>query len=143
VQVRLLTGLALALLLAGLGIHGVLSFMVSHRTQEIGVRIALGARPGNILSMVLREGLSLAGVGLAAGLACGYFAGRTIETLLVGVNPTDAVAMIAAVGSVGLATLTGIMIPAIRAVRVDPMTSIRVYGAGLHCGGSRRAAFVS
>jgi putative ABC transport system permease protein len=126
VQVRLLSGLAaLALLLAGLGIHGVLSFMVSHRTQEIGVRIALGARPGNILGMVLREGLSLAGIGLAAGLACGYFAGRMIETLLVGVNPTDAVALIAAVGSVGLATLTGIMIPAIRAVRVDPMTSIR------------------
>lgn len=80
---------ALSLLLAGLGVHGLLSFAVAQRIPEFGLRMALGARTADILRMVLRQGLLLASVGCALGLGIGYAAGRWMEALLAGVKPAD------------------------------------------------------
>ena len=89
-QVRVLAGFALvAFLLAAIGIHGVLSFAVSQRTQEIGVRIALGAQRRDILGMVLKQGVVMVGAGLLPGLALAYVAGRSLQALLIGVTPGD------------------------------------------------------
>ena len=77
----------IAFLLAGIGIHGLLSFAVSHRAQEIGVRMAMGAQRRDILGMVLAEGLTLAVIGVIAGVALAYAAGRSMEALLAGITP--------------------------------------------------------
>ncbi|HUJ24352.1 MAG TPA: FtsX-like permease family protein, partial [Bryobacteraceae bacterium] len=125
-QLRVLGAFAaIAILLAGIGIHGLLSFAVSQRAQEIGVRIALGARPGDILAMVLRQGVLLAASGVALGVALAYAAGRGMEALLAGVKPGDAAALWAAVGLCVVMTLAGSLLPALRAVRVDPISVIR------------------
>ena len=90
VQVRVLGAFAaIAFVLAAVGIHGLLSFAVSQRTQEIGVRIALGATPADILTMVLRRGMLLAVAGLVPGMVLAYAAGRSLEALLAGVKPAD------------------------------------------------------
>jgi putative ABC transport system permease protein len=126
-QLRALGAFAgLSLLLAGVGIYGLLSFAVSQRTSEIGVRVALGARPGNILAMVLREGLGLAALGGLAGALLAYAAGRSMEALLAGVRPGDAATFLAAACVVLLMTVSGSVAPALRALRVDPMTALRV-----------------
>jgi ABC-type antimicrobial peptide transport system permease subunit len=125
-QVRVLGGFTLiAILLAGIGIHGVLSFVVSNRAQEIGVRIALGAEWKDILAMILRDGMLLAAAGIVIGIAFAYGAGRSLESILAGVQPGDlatyAVGLIVAL----VTTLAGSFFPAIRALRVDPMTAMR------------------
>lgn len=126
VQVRVLGAFAaVAFLLAAIGIHGLLSFAVSNRTQEIGVRIALGARSSDILTMVLRDGLLLAAIGVTLGVALAYAAGRTMESLLAGVKPGDAVTFASAVGLSLFMTVAGSLVPALRAVRVNPTTAIR------------------
>ena len=79
----------IAFLLAGIGIHGLLSFAVSHRAPEIGVRMAMGAQRRDILGMVLTEGLTLAIIGVIAGVALAYAAGRSMEALLAGITPWD------------------------------------------------------
>jgi putative ABC transport system permease protein len=125
-QLRVLAAFAaIAFLLAGLGIHGVLSFAVSNRAQEIGVRIALGAQRGDILGMVLKHGFTLAVAGVVFGVGLAYAAGRTLESLLAGVKPGDTATFAAAVVLAGLMTLAGCLLPALRALRVDPMTAIR------------------
>ena len=116
---------ALALLLAGVGIYGLLSFAVSQRTPEFGVRMALGARPGHILSMVMGEGLALAAIGGAAGLLLAYAAGRWMEALLAGVRPDDPATFVTATAVVLLMTVTGSLVPTLRALRVDPATALR------------------
>jgi putative ABC transport system permease protein len=116
---------AIAFLLAAIGIHGVLAFAVSNRTQEIGVRMALGAGSGDILSMILREGTVLAAVGVGIGVALAYGAGRGLQSLLAGVAPGDMGTFAAAIGLCLLMTLAGSFTPAIRAVRIDPVTAIR------------------
>ena len=116
---------AIAFLLAAIGIHGLLSFAVSQRSQEIGVRIALGARWGNILTMVLRQGMLLSVAGLLPGVALAYAAGRAMESLLAGVKPADTVTLMAAVGLCLVIWIVGSLLPALRAVRVDPLTVIR------------------
>jgi putative ABC transport system permease protein len=116
---------AIAFLLAAIGIHGLLSFAVSQRSQEIGVRIALGARSGNILTMVLQQGMLLSVAGLLPGVALAYAAGRAMESLLAGVKPADTVTFMAAVGLCLVMSLVGSLLPALRAVRVDPLTVIR------------------
>jgi ABC-type antimicrobial peptide transport system permease subunit len=116
---------AVAFLLAAIGIYGLLSFAVSHRTQEIGVRIALGARSGDILTMVAGEGLALAVIGTAAGIAVAYGAGRWMQSLLAGVNPADLPTFASAVGLAMVMTVGGSLWPALRAARVDPVTAIR------------------
>ncbi|MCA1611949.1 MAG: FtsX-like permease family protein [Acidobacteria bacterium] len=125
-QVRVLAGFAaIAFLLAGIGIHGLLAFAVSHRTREIGVRIALGARRRDILEMVLRRGAVLALAGIAAGVAVAWIAGRLMEALLAGVSAHDAATFAAAVLLALVMTLLGSVVPAMRALRVNPIEAIR------------------
>jgi ABC-type antimicrobial peptide transport system permease subunit len=125
-QVRVLAAFAMiAFVLAGIGIHGLLSFSVSQRAQEIGVRIALGAQSGDILRMVVRRSVVLATAGVIPGIALAYVAGRSMQALLAGVKPADAPTMIAAVGLSLLMTLVGSLMPTLRALRVDPITALR------------------
>jgi ABC-type antimicrobial peptide transport system permease subunit len=115
----------LAILLAGLGIHGVLSFSVAQRTQEFGVRSALGATRANILNMVMKEGVILAIAGVAIGAFIAYLAGRTMQALLVGVTPYDARIFAVAISVAAIMTLAGSIFPAFRATRIDPATALR------------------
>lgn len=121
IEVRVMGGFAAAaLLLAAVGLHGLLSFTVTLRRQEIGVRMALGAVPGDILWMVLGSGARLALAGAVCGSALAYAAGRAIESLLAGVSPADAGVWTAATVLCAGMTLVGSALPAIRAARVDP-----------------------
>jgi len=125
-QVRVLAAFAaIAFALAGIGIHGLLSFSVSQRAQEIGVRVALGAQPGDILRMVLRRSAMLAVAGVIPVVVVAYLAGRSMEALLAGVAPADGVTMLAAVGLSLLMTVVGSLMPTLRALRVDPITALR------------------
>ncbi|MGH9141966.1 MAG: ABC transporter permease [Vicinamibacterales bacterium] len=125
-QVRVLAAFAvIAFVLAGIGIHGLLSFSVSQRAQEIGVRVALGAQPGDILRMIVRRSVMLALAGVIPGVALAYVAGRSMESLLAGVRPADAPTMLAAVGLSLLMTIVGSLMPTLRALRVDPITALR------------------
>jgi predicted permease len=125
-QVRVLAGFAsLAVLLAGVGIHGLLAFTVASRAREIGVRRALGASARDVVRMVVGHGVGLAAAGLALGLALAWFAGRGLEALLAGVSPRDAWTFGGA-ALVALATaVLGSLLPALRAARVDPLTVMR------------------
>ena len=125
-QVRVLAAFAvIAFVLAGIGIHGLLSFSVSQRAQEIGVRMALGAQSSDILRMIVRRSVLLALAGVIPGIALAYVAGRSMEALLAGVKPADATTMFAAVGLSMLMTVVGSVMPTLRALRVDPITAIR------------------
>jgi predicted permease len=126
IQMRVLivfTGVAI--LLAGLGIYGLLAFTVSMRQQEFGIRMALGAAHGHIFTMVLRQGAYLAMLGLLPGLALAYLAARLLESLLAGVQPADALTFSVAVGLCLITTLLGTLVPALRAVRADPSAVMR------------------
>ena len=126
VQLRMLGTFALiAFGLAGIGIHGLLSFSVARRTQEIGVRIALGARPGTVVSLVVRQCLVLALVGVVLGIAGAYSVGRSLQALLAGVQPTDLPTLSAAVVLSLVMTVVGGLLPTLRALRIDPVAAIR------------------
>jgi predicted permease len=115
----------LALMLAAVGTYGILSYLVSLRTQEIGIRMALGADRGGILRLVLARGMLLAGAGLLVGLAGSIAATRVMSTLLFNVQPTD-VATLAVVSTLMIVVaLVACLVPAWRATRVDPLTVIR------------------
>jgi predicted permease len=125
-QLRVLGAMAaIALLLAAVGIHGLLSFMVSQRSQEIGVRLALGARPRRIVRMVLREGVVLATAGVIPGVIVAYAAGRAMQSLLFGVEPADPATLVTAVVVCSLMAIVGSLFPALRAVKVDPARVMR------------------
>jgi len=125
-QLRVLGGFAIvALLLAAIGLHGLLAYTIVTRVREIGVRMALGAASHDIVFMLLRHGLGLAATGVAAGVALAYAAGRTLEALLAGVNPGDFVAFASAASLVLVATGSGVLVPALRARRIDPLVAIR------------------
>ncbi len=115
----------IAFLLAAIGIHGLLSFAVANRTQEIGVRMALGARSADILGMTLRDGFVLAGIGTIVGAALAYAAGRALQSLLAGIQPGDLATFAAAIAAAVVMTIAGSLLPAMRAIRVDPVTAIR------------------
>ena len=116
---------ALALLLAAIGIGGVLATSVSRRAPELGVRLALGAEPRTLMRMVLREGLVLAGIGLAVGLPAAWMLSRVLATLLFEVSPRDPLTF-AGAGLLLLAVaLAACAIPAWRATRVDPLSVLR------------------
>ena len=126
-QLAVLGALALvALLLAGVGIYGVVGFTVSQRSREIGVRMALGARPVGIARLVLREGFVMALVGIAVGLAVAYGAARAWSSLLFGVPPADPVTLLTAAGLGLVITVMGSIVPVWRAVRVSPLSAMRV-----------------
>ena len=126
VQARVLSAFAvIAFVLAAVGIHGLLSFAVSQRTQEIGVRMALGAQRGDIVSMVCGRLVMLAVAGVVPGLILAYVAGRSMEALLAGVKPADAATLVSAVVLALVMTVAGGLAPTLRALRVDPITALR------------------
>jgi predicted permease len=123
---QLLGGFAgLALLLAAIGTYGVLSYMVAERRREIGIRMALGAERGVVLGQVLRQGLTLAGIGVAAGLAGAFGLTRLVTSLLFGVKPTDPMTIAAVVGTIAAVAALASLLPAWRASRVDPIVVLR------------------
>jgi putative ABC transport system permease protein len=115
----------IALLLAAIGIYGVMSFTVAQRTHEIGLRMALGAGPNQVLRLVLQEGMLLAFAGLVVGLAGTYFVGRVMKTLLYQVNAMDPAAISGVTAVLMLSALCACYIPALRATQVDPMVALR------------------
>ena len=114
-----------AVILAGVGLYGVLSTVVRQRTAEIGMRMVFGAPRSSILSLVVGEGLRLSAAGIAIGLAGAFAITRVMASMLVGVNPTDPVTFAAIVVLFGLIAVTASWIPARRASRLDPMAAIR------------------
>ena len=123
---QLLGGFAgLALLLAAIGTYGVLSYMVAERRREIGIRMALGADQGSVLGQVMKQGLTLTTIGIVAGLAGALALNRLITSLLFGVQPTDAVTIVAVVATITLVAAVACLLPAWRASRVDPNVVLR------------------
>jgi len=118
-----------ATVIAAVGIYGVMSFSVSQRTQELGVRMALGADSRRILRMVLRQGSILTGIGVALGvlitLALAVMAGDGMQSVLFGVSPRDPLVYAAVVALVAIISLAASFVPARRATRVDPMIALR------------------
>jgi putative ABC transport system permease protein len=117
---------ALALLLAAAGLYGVLSYAVSQRTAEIGLRMALGAQRGNVVRSVVSSALSLAAIGLVLGVGGALAATRLIAALLFGVGPTDPATYAAVAGTIALVTMVASFVPARRAASVDPMQALRI-----------------
>jgi predicted permease len=116
---------SLALLLASIGLYGVLAFWVGRRTREIGVRIALGARPSSVVGLVLAQGLTLVGGGLAAGVLLAAIVTRVLQGSLYGVPALDPVAYLVSIVTLLTVALVAHVVPARRAARVDPMTALR------------------
>ena len=114
-----------ALLLAALGIYGVMSFAVAQRTHEIGLRIALGAGKGRVLALILGEGMTLAAIGLLLGLGGAYFVGRMMHSMFTGVGVIDVTAFSAVTAILLMSALTACYVPALRAANVDPMRALR------------------
>jgi len=115
----------LALLLAAVGLYGVVAFAVAQRTREIGIRVALGAQRSEVLKLMLRQGMTLAGIGLLVGLPLAFWAGKLISGFLLGVGAADPLTFVVAAGSLILVTLVASYVPARRASRVDPMVALR------------------
>jgi putative ABC transport system permease protein len=116
---------AFALLLATVGVYGVMSYLVSQSTHDMGVRIALGAQPGNIVGLVVGHGMRLAAIGIGAGLIGAMALTRVMASLLFGVTATDAVTFAAVTLILGTAAFAATVIPALRASSVDPMVALR------------------
>jgi putative ABC transport system permease protein len=114
-----------ALLLAALGIYGVISYIVNERTHEIGIQLALGAQRGKIMQMVVREGLSLAIAGAAVGLVGALIVSHLMTGLLYGVRPTDPLTFIGVTTLLTAVAVSACYLPARRAVRIDPIVALR------------------
>jgi ABC-type antimicrobial peptide transport system permease subunit len=115
----------LALVLASVGIYGIVSYSVTQRTHEIGIRIALGARAANVLSLIMKNGLMLVLTGIAIGIAGALALTRFLTTLLFGVTPTDALTFVFVSGIFFVIAIVASLIPAFRATRVDPLIALR------------------
>jgi putative ABC transport system permease protein len=114
-----------ALLLAAIGIYGVIAYTVTQRTREIGIRMALGAQRTDMLSMILRQSLTVLVIGIAIGLVASFGATRLLASLLYGVGANDFLTYGAVVLLLGAAALLASYIPARRAMKVDPMVALR------------------
>jgi macrolide transport system ATP-binding/permease protein len=115
----------LGTLLAAIGLYGVIAFSVARRTREIGVRMAIGARPNEVMSMVMRQGFSILGFGLAAGAALAAAAASALRGLLYGITPFDPMAWGLALAALIVAAGAANFVPARRAMRIDPVTALR------------------
>jgi ABC-type antimicrobial peptide transport system permease subunit len=115
----------LATLLASVGLYGVTAYAVARRTQEIGIRIALGASRANVLRMVLSEVVVLVGAGIAAGVLAALALGRLVESQLFGIKASDPLVMLMAVGVIIAVTALAAYVPARRATGIDPMSALR------------------
>jgi putative ABC transport system permease protein len=116
---------AVAVVLAVIGIYGVISYSVAQRTGELGIRIALGAHPGGIVAMVMRQAGALVVAGLAAGLVGALVLTRFLQSLLFQMTNTDLLTYVVCIGVLGLAAVAASMAPAVRSSRVDPMVALR------------------
>jgi putative ABC transport system permease protein len=115
----------LAALIAALGLYGVMAYAVSRRTREMGIRMAIGAAPLNIVGLVMKQGLGLAAIGVAAGVLLALAGTRFISVLLFGVSPTDPLVFVAVPLLLAAVALAACYVPARRAVNVDPLTALR------------------
>jgi ABC-type antimicrobial peptide transport system permease subunit len=117
---------AIGLLLSAVGLYAVMAYAVTQRTQEIGVRMALGAQGNQVTWMVLKRGLFQLGLGLALGLAGGMFAGRALPSrILIQTTATDPVTFVAITLVLSVVAITACVVPARRAMRVDPLVALR------------------
>ena len=115
----------LAVLLAAIGIYGVMSYVVAGRTREVGLRVALGAARSDVLLLIMKQGMSLALIGLSAGLLIGFGAARLMVKLLFGVNPSDPLTFAGVLILLGAVAALACYIPARRAAKVDPLVALR------------------
>jgi len=116
---------ALALLLASIGIYGVMSYSVAQLTREIGIRIALGARRADVLQMTLKQALKLVGVGMILGLAAAFLLTRVLQTLLFCISATDPITFLGISLVLLAVAILASYIPALRATKVDPLVALR------------------
>jgi putative ABC transport system permease protein len=123
---RLLGGFAIvAVLLAAIGLYGVVSYGVAHRTREVGVRVVLGAQRGDVLRLVLSSGLSLVAIGVGAGLVVAVATTRYLGTLVFGVSPVDPATFAGAAALLTVVALVAHGVPIRRALRIDPASALR------------------
>jgi putative ABC transport system permease protein len=115
---------ALALLLAAVGTYGVLSYLVTERRREVGIRIALGARRANVFALVMGQGLQLTTIGIALGVAGAFALNRLIASVLFGVQPTDVATLAVVIATITLVSTIACGLPAWRAARLDPNTML-------------------
>lgn len=115
-----------ALLLAAVGTYGILGYMVNERRREIGIRMALGAGRGQVLRMVLRQGLAIAAAGIVLGLVAALALSRVASSLLYGVSPADPLTFVVVAAAIGVVALAACLLPARRATRVDPLVAMQV-----------------
>ena len=130
IRERLLTSLTscfagLTLLLAALGLFGLISYRVVRRTREIGLRMALGARRTNVLGLVLKDSLLSVAIGVVAGLPCALGAGRIVQALLFGITPADPIAVLAPIAVIALTCLCAAFLPLHRALHLEPMSALK------------------
>jgi len=111
--------------MAAAGIYGVMAHLVSMRTPEIGVRLALGARPASVMRQILGEGAMQAAIGLTIGLAGSLAVMKGLRTILFGIEPTDPITLASVGVSLMIVALLAVMVPAWRAMKVDPITALR------------------
>jgi putative ABC transport system permease protein len=116
---------AIALALAAVGIYGVLAYLVAQRTQEIGIRLAIGADRSEVLRMILRQGLTLALAGVVAGVAAAFLLTRLMQSLLYEVQPADPVTFLTVPAMLMIVSLIASYVPALRATKVSPLIALR------------------
>jgi ABC-type antimicrobial peptide transport system permease subunit len=116
-----------AILLAAIGVYGVMSYLVTLRTQEMGIRLALGAQPGQVLQLIVRESLVLGAAGSGIGLAGAFVLRRFLSLLLFGVSTLDPAIYTGSTAALLLAVFAACAGPGLRAARVDPVTALRHY----------------
>jgi ABC-type antimicrobial peptide transport system permease subunit len=114
-----------ALFLAGLGIYGVLAYMVAQRTKEIGIRMAVGSTPEGIFRLILTEGFIILAIGFVCGLSAAIALGKYVRSLLYGVQPTEPQVLLSVTAVLAIVALAACILPARRATRIDPIIALR------------------